>query len=94
MFKNLIWMTLLAALLLGIATSNTAPTEPDPVLESFERELNHEPAPTARVKRDEIDNDELYELVNAVHWTQDGISPGSIEPLARGGNDNEDDSNE
>ena len=42
---------------------------PDPVLESFERELNREPVPAAPVRREAIDGDELYRTINSVAWS-------------------------
>ena len=42
---------------------------PDPVLMSFERELNHEPAPATRARGESVDQDLLYRTVNSVHWT-------------------------
>ena len=41
----------------------------DPIVEQFERELNREPGPARPVERSAIDEDELYQVVNSVHWT-------------------------
>ena len=41
----------------------------DPVVASFARKLNREPAPPAPAQRSKIYDDELYRLVNTPHWT-------------------------
>ena len=43
--------------------------EADPVAMSFERDMSREPGPTAPVRRDSIDHDELYETINTIRWT-------------------------
>ena len=43
----------------------------DQILASFVRELEHEAAAMPRVTRESIDDDILYEALNAVHWTDD-----------------------
>jgi hypothetical protein len=73
------WTTTLALLaavgVLGIAAypeTDKQTVEPDPVLESFERDMNREPTPTAPIRRDDIERDRLYEMINSVHWTHAG----------------------
>ncbi len=46
-----------------------AVAEEDPVVASFEREFNHEPAEAAAPTGETIEDDELYRELNAVHWT-------------------------
>lgn len=94
MFRNLIWIAVLAVLLLGVVASQRAFTEPDPVLASFERQFDREPVTAARPSGDAIDDDELYERLNAVHWTQDKPMPVQSEDSIEGENDDETDSYE
>ena len=54
--------------------ADRSPVNADPVVASFERELTHQPARTAPVRRDAIDNDVLYRTMNEIHWTPDGKS--------------------
>jgi len=54
-----------------VVADQPSENDPDPVVQSFERELNREPAPAAPVRRDSIDEDQLYQAVNSVHWTAD-----------------------
>lgn len=49
----------------------------DPVIASFERELNHAPAKPVAARREAIDNDVLYRSMNKIHWT--GHSAGKAE---------------
>ena len=53
------------------ATAEQITSEADPVFQSFERELNHEPAPTAPARREAIDGDALYQAINRIHWSED-----------------------
>lgn len=46
--------------------------ESDPVIASFERELDRQPVPAAPPTGQAIEEDVLYDTVNEVHWTQDG----------------------
>jgi hypothetical protein len=41
----------------------------DPVVASFERELNHESPPAPMVTRSAIQDDVLYETLNTIHWS-------------------------
>lgn len=41
----------------------------DPIVASFERELNREPTPARPVQRNAISQDELYAVLNSVHWS-------------------------
>ena len=68
--KPLILTALATMLTLAFISSATTPNEPDPVLESFEREFNHEPSPVPRARRDDILEDELYGALNSIHWTR------------------------
>ena len=61
---------LVAMSLPGLAVAEQpSENDPDPVVQSFERELNHESAPAAPVRRDSVDEDQLYQAINPVHWT-------------------------
>ena len=51
----------------GFDWQSTAET--DPIAMSFERDMNHEPVPTAPVRRESIDHDELHEMINTIRWT-------------------------
>lgn len=64
-----------------LGTVRAAPVQqteanPDPILMSFERELNHQPVPVAKARRDSIDQDLLYREVNSVNWTRDQEKSG------------------
>ena len=63
------WL-LLAVLSVDVVASNSDDSS-DPVVASFERELNHEPTPAQDVTRDDIDDDVLYTLVNKPLQSQD-----------------------
>ena len=63
-------LSLAVILLLGFISNHPTMNDPDPILESFERELNHEPSPAPGARRDEILEDELYKTLNSVHWTR------------------------
>lgn len=69
-------MTLVAiGLLGGAAASGCGEDESvrvahDPVVSSFERDLNRQPIPTAMPRRESIDEDVLYKEMNAIHWTE------------------------
>ena len=41
----------------------------DPVVAAFEREFAREPGPPARIRRESIDDDVLYQTINSIHWT-------------------------
>ena len=41
----------------------------EPVVASFQRELNRKPGPSAPARRESIEQDELYELLNQTHWS-------------------------
>jgi hypothetical protein len=47
------------------------PVSADAVVQSFERELKHTPGPTAGIRRESIDDDQLYRAINTIHWTPD-----------------------
>ena len=50
--------------------SATPPPEiADSVVQSFARELQHTPGPIAEIRRESIDDDELYQALNTIHWT-------------------------
>lgn len=59
------------AFAIALTSTHSSENGPDPILESFEREFNREPAPTPPVRRDDILDDELYKTLNSVHWTQE-----------------------
>lgn len=63
-------LSLAVIVALGFMSNHTTANEPDPILESFERELDHEPAPAPRARREDIAGDELYKAVNSIHWTR------------------------
>lgn len=52
-------------------TADTAGVDTDQIIESFERELNHEPGPARPAERTSIDEDVLYHTANSVHWTEE-----------------------
>ncbi len=79
---SIITTALIAALAAAYAASQTdqrpeaqaaEPPAPasDQIVASFERALNHESTEVRPVKRDDIDNDVLYWMVNRVHWTSE-----------------------
>ncbi len=76
---------------LGWATGFPVADDPesDPILRSFERELNHEPSPAAKARRESIDTDELYSMVNSVHWTQHDPDAKDVQETAARGTDDE-----
>ena len=63
------WL-LLAALSVDVVASNTEDAS-DPVVASFDRELNHEPTPAQDATRDDIDEDVLYTLINKPLQSED-----------------------
>ena len=75
----LLTAALVASIYAGLTrdTSNATPaplmdaSEPDPIIESFEREFNREPGPARPVERTSIDEDVLYHTANSVHWTKE-----------------------
>lgn len=80
--------TLVVLVLLAFLAGQPAANEPDPILKSFERELNHEPSPVPTARRDSIDTDELYRIVNSAHWSRSGEhTTESNETTARGTED-------
>jgi len=66
------WL-LLATLSLNIVATQADDSAQydDQVVASFERALNHEPAPAQDVKRDDIDEDALYTLINKALQSED-----------------------
>ncbi len=51
---------------------------------SFERERNHVPALAHRVTRESIDDDVLlYQMADAVHWTEDETMKRAVESCAQ-----------
>ena len=83
---------LTAVAVLGIAVhplTGKTTSVPDPILQSFEREMNRVPTPTAPVRRDDIERDRLYEMINAARWTHDGPEAASGNELARRNEDEE-----
>jgi len=72
MRSSTIIVGLVAMSLPGLAEADQpSEDDPDPVVQSFARELNREPAPAAPVRRDSVDEDRLYQAINPVHWTAD-----------------------
>ena len=68
-----LFVTWIFVVAISVAAVNSPAGEPDdPVAASFERELNHEPAPRKETKREDIDSDELYKRVNEPLWTRTG----------------------
>ena len=56
----------------------------DQVRASFERERNHVPALAHRVTRESIDDDVLlYQMADAVHWTEDETMKRAVESCAQ-----------
>lgn len=53
------------------ATRLAADAHEDPIVASFERELNHKPMDTPPIRGESIDEDVLYKTMNAIHWTPD-----------------------
>lgn len=89
-----IFTTLVVLVLLGLATNHPAVNEPDPVVESFERMLDHKPPKSANPRREAIDTDELYRIVNSVHWRECGQHvDGCKEPTQQGDDHEEQTSN-
>ena len=66
------WL-LLATLSLNIVVTQAddSAQNDDQVVASFERALNHEPVPAQDVKRDDIDEDALYTLINKALQSED-----------------------
>ena len=60
-------------------TTEKVSQDTDPIAATFERELNHEPGPATRIRRESVERDELYEALNQVHWTQ-GAPNTAAEP--------------
>lgn len=81
------------AVQLAPATPAQEPQASDPVITSFERVLSHEPGPPAPVRGESIEHDELYEVLNRVHWKQDDTAVLSDATLTntKGGADDEED---
>ena len=77
--RTLIFASVAVIFALGFVTTRTKANDPDPVLESFQRVLNHEPLPVPRANRDEILDDELYRALNSIHWTRDDEEPVETE---------------
>ena len=73
----------------GFVTVHRAAKAPDPILQSFERELNHEASPAAKARRDSIDIDVLYSIVNSPHWTPGGQGTRETSDTIDGGTDDE-----
>ncbi len=91
MKRNKILTALAVLAFFGIATDPSVAGEPDQVQQSFERELNHEPAPPAKIRRESIDDDELYSIVNSVHWTRTDQEAAKAEEAAADETDEDDD---
>ena len=53
----------------AVSAAQPAPDKHDPIVASFERELDREPTPRQWVRRDSIDQDELYRTINTAQWT-------------------------
>ena len=49
--------------------ANPPPNATDPIVASFERELNHVPAPSTPPLREAIDQDILYRTINRATWS-------------------------
>jgi len=66
------WLMLAALSLNIVATqADDSAQNDDQVVASFERAFNHEPVPAQDVKRDDIDEDVLYTLVNKALQSED-----------------------
>lgn len=76
---------------LALITAQQVPQDTGQVQAAFERELNHEPGPAARVRRASIEQDELYEALNQVHWTPDAPATNTepAQPVLTEGDSNE-----
>lgn len=69
---TLAWLFIAGVALATVGTqADDAGNDEDPVVASFERELNHETTPRKDVTRDAIDEDELYALVNKPLQSED-----------------------
>ena len=68
-----IFLAVLGAMfLLGLGLADEpAADAADSIIQSFERELNHEPAPPAPARRESVDEDVLYKAINPLSWTED-----------------------
>ena len=69
------------------AQSNSSSAKPDTsgndaILASFERALNYEPAHARRVLRRSIGEDELYKLLNQVHWSRTTSAENDVKEVA------------
>lgn len=64
------------------ASTQHQPTEPsDPVVESFERELNHQPSPKTPARRDSIGEDWLYvDFPRALRANENSLAQHADEP--------------
>lgn len=61
------------ALTLDVSVRRDGEHEPsgaDQVVASFERELNRQPSPAGRPRREAVEDDVLYRAVNEIHWTE------------------------
>jgi len=57
--------------LLYVFSSADEIVDDDQVFASFERDMNHRPAPAAIVTRSAIDEDILYDRINSISWTKE-----------------------
>jgi len=64
------------------ASTKHQPTEPsDPIVESFERELNHQPGPNPPARRESIDEDWLYvEFPRALQANENSVAQNADAP--------------
>ena len=65
----------LAALGLAGTSALLLQWKSDPVAESFERDFDRAPTPTAPIRRSDIDEDLLYQAINPIGWTQPDSQP-------------------
>jgi len=83
--KSIATVVLIGLVGAGLSVSDLQTREgTDPVIQSFERDFNREPVPTAPIRRESINSDELYRMVNSVHWTAETTTDATIdEPEGR-----------
>ena len=65
------------AFTMSIAAADDEVTS-DPVVASFDRELNRELTPASMPTRKEIDQDELYVMLNAIHWSSPELAAEAL----------------
>ncbi|MDH5619892.1 MAG: hypothetical protein OEZ11_14850 [Gammaproteobacteria bacterium] len=75
----------------ALVTTEPVAQDTSQVVAAFERELNHAPGPAARIRRESVEHDELYEALNRVHWTSEARANAAepAQPLPAEGAHNE-----